>query len=130
MAKLVDKNQGNPFEMQVEKEEPALEEKELQEENDKIQAVINQMDSSQTQLENNNAKIEKQIKDYNNTLNSMLNSSSSSLVYDGGAFLWPVPGYYGISAGWQSNDSAQTTVAPITIKNTAVAVAAADTETM
>ena len=79
--------------------------KELQEENDKIQAVINQMDSSQTQLENNNAKIEKQIKDYNNTLNSMLNSSSSSLVYDGGAFLWPVPGYYGISAGWQSNDS-------------------------
>ncbi len=79
--------------------------KELQAENNKIQAVINQIDGDQTKLEKDNAKIEKQIKDYNNTLNSMLNPTQSSLVYDGGAFLWPVPGHYGISAGWQSNDS-------------------------
>ena len=78
---------------------------ELEAENNKIQSVINQIDSDQTKLEQNNAQIEKQIKDYNNTLKSMLNPAGSSLVYDGGEFLWPVPGHYGISAGWQSNDS-------------------------
>ncbi len=78
---------------------------ELQTENNKIQAIINEIDSDQTKLEQSNAQIEKQIKDYNNTLNSMLNPVGSSLVYDGGPFTWPVPGHYYISAGWQSNDS-------------------------
>ena len=78
---------------------------ELQAENDKIQAVINQIDSDQSQLEQDNAKIEKQIKEYNATLASMATTNGTSFVYDGGAFLWPVPGHYYISAGWQSNDS-------------------------
>lgn len=78
---------------------------ELQAENEKIQAVINQIDSDQSQLEQDNAKIEKQIKQYNATLASMATTNGTSFVYNGGAFLWPVPGHYYISAGWQSNDS-------------------------
>ena len=78
---------------------------ELQAENSRIQSVINEIDSDQTQLEQDNAKIEKQIKEYNATLASMASSGGTSFVYDGGAFLWPVPGHYYISAGWQSNDS-------------------------
>ncbi len=78
---------------------------ELQAENNKIQAVINQIDGDQSKLEKDNAAIEKQIKEYNKTLASMTSTNGTSFVYDGGAFLWPVPGYYGISAGWQSNDS-------------------------
>ena len=78
---------------------------ELQAENDRIQAVISQIDSDQSQLEQDNAKIEKQIKEYNATLASMATTNGTSFVYDGGAFLWPVPGQYYISAGWQSNDS-------------------------
>ena len=78
---------------------------ELQAENDRIQAVISQIDSDQSQLEQDNAKIEKQIKEYNATLASMATTNGTSFVYDGGAFLWPVPGHYYISAGWQSNDS-------------------------
>lgn len=78
---------------------------ELQAENDKIQSVINEIDSNQSQLESDNSKIEKQIKDYNATLASMTSTNGTSFVYDGGSFLWPVPGYYYISAGWQSNDS-------------------------
>ena len=78
---------------------------ELQAENDKIQSVINQIDGDQSKLEADNKKIEKQIKEYNSMLASMTSTGGTSFVYDGGAFLWPVPGYYGISAGWQSNDS-------------------------
>lgn len=79
---------------------------ELQAENSKIQSVINQIDGDQSKLEANNAQIEKQIKEYNNTLASMLNPPANySFVYDGGNFLWPTPGFYGISAGFQSNDA-------------------------
>ncbi len=78
---------------------------ELQAENAKVQSVINQIDGDQTKLEKDNAAIEKQIKDYNKTLASMTSTNGTSFVYDGGAFTWPVPGHYGISAGWQSNDS-------------------------
>ncbi len=78
---------------------------ELEEENSKIQSVINEIDSNQTQLENDNAAIEKQIKEYNKTLASMTSTYGTSFVYDGGDFLWPVPGHYGISAGFQSNDA-------------------------
>ncbi len=78
---------------------------ELQSENNRIQSIINQIDSDQTQLEKDNAAIEKQIKAYNSTLNAMLTTGGTSFVYDGGDFVWPVPGHYSISAGWQSNDS-------------------------
>lgn len=78
---------------------------ELQSESNKIQSVINKIDSSQNSLEASNAKIEKQIKDYERTLASMSSAGGTSFVYDGGSFLWPVPGHYGISAGFKSNDS-------------------------
>lgn len=78
--------------------------KELLAENASIQSVINKIDADQTQLENTNASLEQQIKDYKNTLNSML-SGGGSFVYDGGDFLWPTPGYYRISAGFKSNDA-------------------------
>ena len=79
--------------------------KELEAENNAIQSVINDIDSDQKKLENSNSSIEKQIKEYQNTLNSMTSPGDTSFVYDGGDFLWPVPGYYTISAGFQSNDS-------------------------
>ena len=78
---------------------------ELQSESNQIQSVINQIDSNQSSLESANAKIEKQIKAYNATLASMATAGGTSFVYDGGNFLWPTPGYYVISAGFQSNDA-------------------------
>jgi len=78
--------------------------KELQSENNAIQAVINDIDADQSKLESTNASIEKQIKEYQKTLNSMASAGNTSFVYDGGDFLWPVPGYYTITAGFQSND--------------------------
>lgn len=78
---------------------------ELQSENNRIQSIINEIDRDQTKLENDNKAVEKQIKAYNSTLNAMLSTGGTSFVYDGGAFVWPVPGHYNISAGWQSNDS-------------------------
>lgn len=78
---------------------------ELQAENTAIQSVINKIDSDQASLEKTNASIERQIKDYRNTLNSMTTTNGTSFVYDGGDFLWPVSGYYSISAGFQSNDA-------------------------
>ncbi len=83
----------------------AEKQRELQAENNQIQSVINSIDSDQTSLENKNARIEKQIKDYERTLASMSSAGGTSFVYDGGDFLWPVPGHFGISAGYQSNDA-------------------------
>ena len=79
--------------------------KELQAENNQIQSVINEIDSAQSDLESQNANIEKQIKQYEKTLASMSSAGGTSFVYDGGDFLWPVPGHFGISAGFQSNDA-------------------------
>lgn len=108
IAKLEEKIKSNEklLEEQVEiKKTVTAKQAELQAENNKIQAIINEIDGDQSKLESDNAKIEKQIKEYNKTLASMTSTNGTSFVYDGGAFLWPVPGYYGISAGWQSNDS-------------------------
>ncbi len=79
--------------------------RELQSENSAIQSVINEIDADQTSLEQQNKNIEKQIKDYQRTLDSMASAAGTSFVYDGGDFLWPVPGYYMISAGFKSNDA-------------------------
>ena len=79
--------------------------RELQSENSAIQSVINDIDSDQSKLEQTNKNIEKQIKDYERTLSSMTSTNGTSFVYDGGDFLWPVPGYYNISAGFKSNDA-------------------------
>ncbi len=78
---------------------------ELQSENSSIQSVINKIDADQSKLESANASIEKQIKQYKNTLASMATTNGTSYTYDGGDFLWPVPGFYRISAGFQSNDA-------------------------
>ena len=79
--------------------------RELQAENSEIQSVINEIDSTQSSLEAKNANIEKQIKQYERTLASMSSAGGTSFVYDGGDFLWPVPGHFGISAGFKSNDA-------------------------
>ena len=79
--------------------------KELQQQNNQIQAVINNISADKKDLEANNQDLQKQIKDYQNTLASMTSTGGNSFAYDGGAFLWPVPGYYGISAGYKSNDA-------------------------
>ncbi|MBQ1988651.1 MAG: peptidoglycan DD-metalloendopeptidase family protein [Clostridia bacterium] len=78
---------------------------ELRNENSQIQSVINDINSTQGSLEEKNKNIEKQIKQYEKTLASMSSAGGTSFVYDGGSFLWPVPGHYGLSAGFQSNDA-------------------------
>ena len=108
MAELEEKQKENDrlLEEQVEiKKIVTAKQQELQAENNSIQSVINEIDSSQSELEKTNANIEKQIKDYQKTLDSMTSTAGTSFVYDGGDFLWPVAGYYGISAGFQSNDA-------------------------
>lgn len=77
----------------------------LQAEGNKIQGLINEMAADQSSLETENAKIEKQIKSYERTLASMASAGNTSFTYDGGDFLWPTPGYYNITAGYQSNDA-------------------------
>ena len=78
---------------------------ELKSQSNAIQSVINDIAGDKKDLASENAKIEKQIKEYNATLASMTSTAGTSFTYDGAAFLWPVSGYYMISAGFQSNDS-------------------------
>lgn len=94
------------LEQQVEiKKTVAAKQAELQQESNSIQSVINKIDANQNDLEATNAAVEKQIKDYKKTLASLARPSTSGGIYDGSEFLWPTPGYYRISAGFQSNDS-------------------------
>lgn len=79
--------------------------KELESESAKIQGVISNISEQTNDLNADNKAVEAQIKDYQATLRSMQSNSGVSVVYDGGAFLWPVSGYYYISAGYASNDS-------------------------
>lgn len=76
---------------------------ELLQESSRIQSIINQIDANQTNLEQQNAKVEKEIKAYKNTLASLSQSSGSGGVYKGGAFIWPTTRYR-ISAVFQGND--------------------------
>lgn len=83
----------------------AQKQQQLQSEGRQIQSLINEISADQSDLESENAKIEKQIKAYERTLASMASAGNTSFTYDGGDFLWPTPGYYNISAGYQSNDA-------------------------
>lgn len=83
----------------------AQKQQQLQSESREVQSLINEISADQSDLESENAKIEKQIKAYERTLASMASAGNTSFTYDGGDFLWPTPGYYNISAGYQSNDS-------------------------
>ena len=77
----------------------------LKKEGAQIQSVINKIDKDQSQLESENKKLEADIRAYERELASMTSSGGTSHVYDGGDFLWPVPGFYTISAYFKSNDS-------------------------
>lgn len=108
IKKLEEKQKENDklLQEQVEiKKIVAQKQAELQTESNKIQSVINDIDSDQSSLEATNAQIEKQIKAYNATLAAMTTTAGTSFVYDGGDFLWPTPGFYMISAGFKSNDA-------------------------
>ena len=83
----------------------AQKQKELQSQNNEIQSVINSINQDASQLDKENADIEKQIKQYQKTLASLASTGGTSYVYKGDQFLWPVSGYYSISAGFASNDS-------------------------
>ena len=75
---------------------------ELLNESSRIQSIINEIDANQGDLESQNAKIEKDIKSYKDTL-AALSQSSGTGVYDGGDFIWPTT-RYNISAVFQGND--------------------------
>ena len=94
------------LEEQVEiKKTVAEKQAQLEKESASIQSIINSIDKDQSELEADNKKLEADIKAYQKELASMTSSGGTSFVYDGGDFLWPVPGYYTISAYFQSNDS-------------------------
>lgn len=77
----------------------------LQAQSSEIQGVINSINSDASTLNQENASLEKQIKQYQKTLASMATTGGTSYVYRGEKFLWPVSGFYMISAGFMSNDS-------------------------
>ena len=81
----------------------AAKQQELLAESSRIQSVINEIDANQGDLENQNAKIEKEIKAYKTTLASLSQSSGSGGIYKGGEFIWPTTRYR-ISAVFQGND--------------------------
>lgn len=84
---------------------------ELAKEESTIQGVINSIRKDQNEVKNDNADVEKELKQMQNALNAILNSSSGnvSLVYDGKDFLWPTPtvsrisSYYGYRWGRMHN---------------------------
>ncbi len=83
----------------------AAKQAELEKEGASIQTVINSINKEQNDVKADNASVEKMIREYQNTLRSMQQNTGYGGAYDGGAFLWPVSGYYTISAGYASNDS-------------------------
>lgn len=106
LQKKQDEN-NNLLQQQVDIKKTVTEKQnELQSQNNEIQSVINSINKDKNEAAADKATLDKQIREYNATLNSMLNPPSNySFKYDGGAFLWPVAGYYSITAGFQSNDS-------------------------
>ncbi len=75
---------------------------ELEKESAAIQKVINGIDADQTELEKDKASVEAQIKKKEQQLAELNTTGGTDVKYDGGQFLWPVPGYYGISSGYGS----------------------------
>ena len=79
--------------------------KELEAENNQITSVINKIESDKNSLDSDKADIEKQIADYEAEMRANASPSGPTIIYDGGQFLWPVSGFYRISAPFKSNDS-------------------------
>lgn len=66
---------------------------ELSKEEKQIQSVISKISADQDKAENDNAAVEKDIKDMQKDLEELMYASGggTNLTYDGGAFLWPTP---------------------------------------
>lgn len=66
---------------------------ELAKEEKQIQSVINSIRSDQKDVKDDNAAVEKDLKDMRDALNALMYESGdgTNMVYDGGAFLWPTP---------------------------------------
>lgn len=74
---------------------------ELSKQEKEIQSVINSIAAEQDEVEDENALVEKELKQMQNALDAILkaeNNSSGKVVYDGGDFLWPTPGITRISS--------------------------------
>ncbi len=107
IKKLEEKQEENKklLEEQVEVKSKINEKKaELAKEENNIQSVINSISKDQNEAKNENAQVEKELKQMQNALNAILSASSGSNVnvkYDGKDFLWPTPtvsrisSYYG-----------------------------------
>lgn len=65
-----------------------------------VNGVINELNSDISQAQKEYDKASAEIDKL-----SSAQAGNSNLTTDPTKFLWPVPGYYRISAGWQSNDS-------------------------
>ncbi len=85
---------------------------ELAQEESQIQSVINSIKKDQDVVEDENARVERELKQMQNALNEILYSSgnlNTNIVYDGGDFLWPTPtvtrisSYYGSRWGKMHN---------------------------
>lgn len=74
--------------------------KELAAEEAEIQSVINSINNDKSKVEADNAQVEKEIKAMEKDLNEILYSTGggTSMVYDGGDFLWPTPTISNISS--------------------------------
>ncbi len=72
----------------------AEKQQELSKEEKQIQSVINSMAADQKEAKEDNARVEKELRDMQNALNAILNAAGNSggkVVYSGDAFLWPTP---------------------------------------
>ncbi len=109
IAKLEKKIEANEklLKEQVEvKKTVTKKQNELQAENREIQAVISKISGNKSQLQSDKDSIQKQLKKYNDALKQFASNTGGVSFYVSNLnFSWPTPGYYGISAGWQSNDS-------------------------
>jgi murein DD-endopeptidase MepM/ murein hydrolase activator NlpD len=113
-AKLINKIIAAIDEIEVEKAE-------IQKIADEQDAVKAELDAQKKNLNSQVAEVNALLKDINADINqaqkdydkagaeidklSSPQAGNSNLTTDPTKFLWPVPGYYRISAGWQSNDS-------------------------
>ncbi len=66
-----------------------------------VNAILKEINSDISQAQKDYDAAGKEI----DKLSAPQASGNSNLTADPAMFLWPVPGYYKISAGWQSNDS-------------------------
>lgn len=114
-SKLIGKIVDAINEIEVEKAEI----QKIADEQDEIKA---ELDSQKKELKSQEAEVNSLLKEINSDINQAQKdydkageeidkltapqaSGNSNLTANPTMFLWPVPGYYRISAGWQSNDS-------------------------